>query len=217
MRSHLSKRSSKGLLAVVAALGLSAACSAKPLRTAGSPPPVDSNGIAVDPISSVPSAADKATATDSVVTLRAPVGTEAVMALVRRVFEAFHARDARALDVDLDDSVVDVRADNQPIKQKWQFLNEMTSRMKVTTAFEQLDVEAMYRPADVEIYAYAELGLPGRPSRPTVMTNDDVLVRIPIATPRLGADVLFGDEIRLLLRRDGARYRIRGYGEVVPR
>jgi len=201
----------------VAALGFAAACSAKPLRTAGSPPPADSNGIAVDPISSVPGATDKATATDTVVTLRAPVGTEAVMALVRRVFEAFHARDARALDVDLDDSVVDVRADNQPIKQKWQFLNEMTSRMKATTAFEQLDVDAMYRPADVEIYAYAELGLPGRPSRPTVMSNDDVLVRIPIATPRLGADVLFGDEIRLLLRRDGSRYRIRGYGEVVPR
>jgi hypothetical protein len=216
MPSHLSKRSS-GVLAVVVALGLAAACSPRPLRTADSPPPVDSKGIAVDPISSVPGAADKATVTDSVVTLRAPVATEAVMALVRRVFEAFHARDARALDVDLDDSIVDVRADNQPIKQKWQFLNEMTSRMKATAAFEQLDVDAMYRPADVEIYAYAELGLPGRPSRPTSMSNDDLLVRIPIATPRLGADILFGDEIRLLLRRDGARYRIRGYGEVVPR
>jgi len=198
-------------------MGLSLACGPRPLRTAGSPPPVDSLGISVDPISSVPSAADRATATESVVTLRAPVGTEAVMALVRRVFEAFHARDARALEVDLDDNIIDVRAENQVQKAKWQFVSEMVTRMKSTTAFEQLDVDAMYRPQDVEIYAYSELSLPGRPSRPIAMGTDDVLVRIPVATPRLGADILFGDEIRLLLRRDGARYRIRGYGEVVPR
>jgi hypothetical protein len=202
---------------VAVAMGLAAACGPRPLRTAGSPPPADSTGIAVDPISSVPGAADHALATESVVTLRAPVGTEAVMALVRRVFEAFHARDARAIDVDLDDNIIDVKAENQPQKAKWQWVSEMSTRMKATSAFEQLDVDAMYRPQDVEVYAYGELSLPGRPSRPTAMGTDDVLVRIPIATPRLGADVLFGDEIRLLLRRDGARYRIRGYGEVVPR
>jgi hypothetical protein len=49
------------------------------------------------------------------------------------------------------------------------------------------------------------------------MGEGDLLVRIPVATPRVGADVLFGDEIKLLLRRDGARYRVRGYGEVVPK
>ena len=49
------------------------------------------------------------------------------------------------------------------------------------------------------------------------MGVDDVLVRIPIATPRLGADLLFGEEIKVLLRRDGNRYRIHGYGEIVPK
>lgn len=197
-------------------IGVTVACGPRPMRTAGSPPPVDSTGISVDPISSVPGPADRATVTESVVTLRAPVGTEAVMALVRRVFEAFHARDARSLEPDLDDNILDVKAEG-PQKARWQFVNELGARMKSTTAFEQLDVDAMYRPQDVEIYAYGELGLPGRPSRPAAMGTDDVLVRIPVATPRLGADILFGDEIRLLLRRDGARYRIRGYGEVVPR
>ena len=198
-------------------MGLALACGPRPLRTAGSPPPVDSTGISVDPISSVPGAADHATVTESVVTLRAPVGTEAVMALVRRVFEAFHARDARSLEVDLDDNIIDVKSEPQAQKPKWQWVSDMVTRMKATSAFEQLDVDAMYRPQDVEIYAYGELSLPGRPSRPMAMGTDDVLVRIPIATPRLGADILFGDEIRLLLRRDGSRYRIRGYGEVVPR
>ncbi len=212
-----SRRSESFALAVAVVTGVMTACGPRPLRTAGSPPPADSTGISVDPISSVPGAADRATVAESVVTLRAPVGTEAVMALVRRVFEAFHARDARSLEIDLDESILDVKAEGQVQKAKWQFVNELSARMKSTSAFEQLDVDAMYRSQDVEIYAYGELGLPGRPSRPTAMGMDDVLVRIPIATPRLGADILFGDEIRLLLRRDGARYRIRGYGEVVPR
>jgi len=75
----------------------------------------------------------------------------------------------------------------------------------------------MYRPQDIEIYAREELGVSGRPSRPNSMAADDLFVRIPVATQRVGADVLFGDEIRLLLRRDGSRYKIRGYGEVVPK
>lgn len=193
------------------------ACSPRPFRTADAPPGEPSTGVPVDPVSSVPKSGDRAVAGDGVVTLRAPVGTEAVMALVRRLFEAFHARETSGIDLDLDDTIVDVRAEGEVIKQKWQFLNELRLRMKGTTAFEQLDIDLMYRAQDVEIFARDELGLPGRPSRPTSMGSDDLLVRIPIATPRLGADILFGDEIRLLLRRDGARYRIRGYGEVVPK
>lgn len=201
----------------LAAAALGFACSAQPLRTADAPHPEASTGVPVDPISSVPKPADRAAAVDGVVTLRAPVSTEAVMALVRRVFEAFHARETSGIELDLDDTIVDVRAENEVTKQRWQFVSELRLRMKSTNAFEQLDVDLMYRAQDVEIFARDELSLPGRPSRPASMGADDLLVRIPIATPRLGADILFGDEIRLLLRRDGARYRIRGYGEVVPK
>lgn len=209
-----SRRSELLVLALVAA---GFACGPRPVRTADAPLTEASTGVPVDPVSSVPPPADRANAVDSVVTLRAPVGTEAVMALVRRVFEAFHARDTAGLEIDADESIVDIRSENEMARARWQFLSELKLRMKGTTAFEQLDVELMYRPQDVEIFARDELGLPGRPSRPASMGSDDLLVRIPIATPRLGADILFGDEIRLLLRRDGARYRIRGYGEVVPK
>ena len=45
------------------------------------------------------------------------------------------------------------------------------------------------------------------------MREGDALVRFPIATSRVGSEKLFGDEITLLLRRDGASYKIAGFGE----
>jgi hypothetical protein len=214
MPTPWSRPSNAVALAIALAGG---ACGAQAIRTADAPHPESSTGVPVDPVSSVPKPADRAAAGEGVVTLRAPVATEAVMALVRRVFEAFHARETSGIEQDLDDNIVDVRAEGEINKARWQFISELRLRMKSTNAFEQLDVELMYRAQDVEIFAHGELGLPGRPSRPASMGADDLLVRIPVATPRLGADILFGDEIRLLLRRDGARYRIRGYGEVVPK
>ena len=35
-----------------------------------------------------------------------------------------------------------------------------------------------------------------------------MVVRVPILTPHVGAERLFGDEMVLWLRRDGDRYRI---------
>jgi hypothetical protein len=95
-------------------------------------------------------------------------------------------------------------------------INLQVQRLK-TTSFDQLEIDQMYDPQQVEVYAREELGQPGRPPRPPSMGADDVLVRIPVATPRVGADVLFGDEIKLLLRRVGETYKIHGYGELVPR
>lgn len=187
------------------------------MRTADSPPTAGSGGVPVDPVSSLPKPTDKGAAAEGVTTLRTPVPTDAVMALVRRLFEAFHERDTALVESDLDEVIVDLRTESEPTRPRYTIVNEWRMRMKSTQAYEQLDVDAMYRPQDVEIWARDELGLPGRPSRPTSMAEGDLLVRVPVATPRLAADVLFGDEIKLLLRRDGARYRVRGYGEVLPK
>lgn len=212
-----SSRRSESRAVVVVLLGLAPAafaCSSRGFRTADAPPAAHSGGIPVDPVSSIPKPNDRAAASELVATLRAPVATEAVAALVRRVFEAFHARDASGIDGELDDLVVDLRPEgSETTKPRATFLYELRNRMK-GAPFDQIDVDLVYRPQDVEVWARDELGVPGRPARPTSMTGDDVLVRVPIATPRVGADVLFGDEIRLLLRREGARYRIRGFGEV---
>jgi hypothetical protein len=213
-----SSRPSDCALALAVALGgvIAGASCAQPLRTADAPPPVASGAVPVDPISHLPRTIDKAPTDVVVTTLRTPVGTEAIGALVRRLFEGFHARSTAAIEVDVDETVVDLRLDGETQQSRGSFVFQLQGRMR-NTPFEQLEVDAMYRPQEVEVWARDELGVPGRPARPVSMGPEDLLVRIPIATARVGADVLFGDEIRLLLRRDGARYRLRGYGENVPR
>ena len=46
-----------------------------------------------------------------------------------------------------------------------------------------------------------------------MMKRGDLFVRFPVATPRVGSEQLFGDEITLLLRREGSTYKIAGFGE----
>lgn len=215
--SKRSERPPVSALLALACVSLVSACGATHFATRDTPPPETTGAVAVDPITALPRATDRATSTDGVATLRTPVPREAIAALVRRLFEAFHARDVSGIEADVDDNVLDLRFDYETTRSRFAFLNqELQYRMKATP-FDQIDVEAMYRPQDVEVWARDELGLPGRPLRPNVMGADDLLVRIPIATPRVGSDVLFGDEIKLLLRRVGSKYKIRGYGEVVPK
>lgn len=219
MRPRSSRPSSlrfSSALACVAALG----CGAQHLRTLDAPPEADGGGVApVDPQSTLPRPLDVAREGDVVATLRAPLPSEAIAEVVRRLFEAFHARSTASVEDDLDDTILDLRIDSSGAvgdRPKGYFLSDLAQRMKASS-FDQLDVEQMYRSQEVEVYAREELGQPGRPPRPPSMAADDVLVRVPIATPRVGADALFGDEIKLLLRRAGRGYKIHGYGELVPR
>ncbi len=213
---RLSAPLARALVAAGALVGVG--CSGAPLRTRGTPPgdgavPV----VPTDPTTALPRPSDVARSSDTAATLRPPVSDEVALALVARLFRAFHARSAQQLEPDVDDYVVDVTpeggAGGRP-RASW--IWELQSRLH-TGAFDALDVDQMYRPSDVEIYRVEDLGLPGRPTRPATMGADETLVRVPIATPRVGADVLFGEEILLLLRRDGARFKIRGYGERYPR
>jgi len=175
-------------------------------------------GVAVDPLAVLPRPVDTAKGSDAVTTLRTPLPTEAVAGLVHRYFEAYHARSSQPIEGDLDDVIVDLRelAGGVGDRAKMYWVVDFTQKVK-SLPYDQVDVEQMYRSQDVEVYARETLGQPGRPPRPNAMGADDVLVRIPIATPRLGADVLFGDDILLLLRRQGSVYKIHGELANVPR
>jgi hypothetical protein len=194
------------------------ACGSGRLRTREAPPGDDAGPVVpTDPTTAVPRAGDVATPGETVATLRAPIPDEVALGLVNRVFRTFHARTATMIESDLDEYVVDLSPEGGVGgRQRASWIWELQNRLR-TAAFDALDVDQMYRPAEVEIYGVEDLGLPGRPSRPVAMGNDEVLVRVPIATTRVGADVLFGEEVLLLLRRDGGRYKIRGYGERYPR
>jgi hypothetical protein len=45
------------------------------------------------------------------------------------------------------------------------------------------------------------------------MRPGDLYVRVPIATPRVGSDQLFGDILVLLLRREEGRLKIAGQAD----
>ena len=62
-------------------------------------------------------------------------------------------------------------------------------------------------------FTYEDLGVPGAPERPAAMKPGDLLVRFAVAEPRVGSEHLFGDEMTLLLRRDGRIYKIAGAEE----
>lgn len=194
-------------------------CGAQRLKTLDAPPEQDAGPVApVDPQSALPKPADFGSTSDVVASLRAPVPPEEVAAIVHRLFETFHDRSTSPIEGDLDEIIVDLNVPpTYGDQQKTYWLQNLQFQRLKTTSFDQLEVDQMYRPQEVETYAREELGQPGRPPRPASMGPDDLLVRIPIATPRVGADVLFGDEIKLLLKRAGSTYKIHGYGEIVPR
>lgn len=65
----------------------------------------------------------------------------------------------------------------------------------------------------VRRFGYADLA-PGKSrARPPEMQEGDLLVVVPVTTPRLGTDRYFGDVVVFLLRREGADVKIVGYGE----
>jgi hypothetical protein len=45
------------------------------------------------------------------------------------------------------------------------------------------------------------------------MRPGDLYVRVPIATPRVGQEQLFGDVLVLLLRREGGQLKIAGQAD----
>lgn len=179
-------------------------------------------GVVAEPLSTLPASASEATAGDGAVTLRTPIPPEAALALVRRLFEAFHARDLESVRSEFEPTVVDLTKSAVIMAGPWAAPTPTTvfewlkARAK-DNPFDQLDVELVYRPQEVELYAFGELGLPGRPAKPAQMGEDDLFVRIPIVTPRVGTDTLFGDEIRLVLRRHGSQLRVHAWGEVLPK
>ena len=79
----------------------------------------------------------------------------------------------------------------------------------------QLAGQTVVREADAEIYSHGELEAlpPGRPVRPPEMTPGDVLLRVRVLVPRLGADRLFGDTWLLVLRPQQGHYRIHSLQE----
>jgi hypothetical protein len=76
--------------------------------------------------------------------------------------------------------------------------------------YTKLAGEPIYREAELSIFRPEDAldTLPSPAVRPEALGENDVVIRVPILTPRVGADRLFGDEMILWMRREGDRYKI---------
>jgi hypothetical protein len=167
------------------------------------------DGVAIDPGSEPPPAVDRAAAGDALVTLRAPLGVELAISTVAEFFKRIVIEDSDGLGQLLarDALAILPSAGGQgqaPSAGLW--WEQRFRRLD----YGKLAGEPIYRESELEIYrAEDALEVPPHPAIQTqTLDDDDVLVRVPIVTARIGADRLLGDEVLFWLRRDGTRFRI---------
>jgi hypothetical protein len=188
------------------------------------------DGVVIEPIAAVPQAEERATA-GGVVALRAPLGGDAVVTVVHRLFRALAHEDVEALQAILTDDAVAL-GDAQPARSatgvgnasgnaagnpsapsslldQWRMRlkNPAYARLAGPAAGDLVDADRVTR------FTYEDLGTAGAPVRPAAMKPGELLVHFTVATPRVGAERLFGDAMTLLLRRDGRTYKIAGMAE----
>lgn len=143
-----------------------------------------------------------------VVALREPIGDADVEDVVRAYVGAFEREDEPALLQLLaeDASALGSGAPRQQLVDGWR------AKMK-SFAYERLSGLEVARTSQIERYGYETLGSVGAPARPPTMRPGDLYVRVPIATPRVGSEQLFGDVLVLLLRREDGRLKIAGQAD----
>lgn len=169
------------------------------------------DGVAIDPISAPPPPRDRAETADALVTLRAPLGVDRALFTVQELFRKIVVEDSEGLEAlfTRDALAVTTLAPGAGSGQTPSAMNFWRGRFHKLD-YTKLAGEVIYRDAEVTVYrADDTVDAPPHPAvRPEALGGNDVVVRVPILVPRIGADRLFGDEMIVWLRRDGDRYRI---------
>ena len=182
----------------------------EPATVSSEPPkaPRKPDGVLLDPAPALPNAADRASAR-GVVSLREPLSFEAIKEIARAYVRSYeHEEEATFSQLLTSDAtpLFGGRAGRQPL------LEQFRSRIK-NYDYAKLGGSEVARLDQIERYELSEVGVPGSPERPPEMKPGDLLIRLPIATPRIGSEPLFGDVVILLLRRDEGRFKIAGVAE----
>lgn len=166
------------------------------------------DGVVLEPPPAVPSALESAEVR-GVIALREPVGGDAVRDAVLAVVEAWRHES-------LDELLSLLTSDAGPIEGRSRgrgvLVENWRSRLHAHE-YRRLTSVELVRPERIERYGWDDLAAPDSPARPPDMKPDELYVRVPIETTRLGGERIFGDTMLLLLRREEGRYRIAAYGE----
>jgi len=212
-RARATNATSVAFAAIVAfaSLACGASVTTTPVTAVTLPdPPRQPDGVVIEPTRAVPEADERAPA-EGVVALRAPLPREAVTTIVHMLFRAFMHEDIEALQATLTEDAV-LLTPARGVPEKRSLLDQWRARLK-SFDYTRLAGTELVEEAKIERYAYEDLGVPGAPERPAEMKRGEILARFPVPTPRAGSEQLFGDEMTLLLRREGRRYKIAAFGE----
>ena len=201
----------RGVIAAVALGVLGCGGSAIPATAASFPDvPRQPDGVVIEATAALPAVEERASAS-GVVALRPPLGSEAVVTVVHRLFRAFSRDDADGLQAILTEDATILSA-SRASHGKGTLLDQLRARVK-NPAYARLAGTPLVQEERIERFTYDDLGLPGSPERPPAMRPGELLVRFAVETPRVGSEQLFGDAMTLLLRREGRTYRIAGMSE----
>ena len=184
------------------------ACGGGALETATEMPktPRRPDGVVLEPPAALPAAQERGK-TAAVLALREPAPEEDVDEVVRGYLGAFEREDVAALAGMLTQDAAPLgRAGGRS-----QLVELWRSRMK-SFEYQRLAGIEVARMSQLERRGYDGFP-PGGPPRPSEMRPSDVLVRVPIATPRVNGEQLFGDVLVLLLRREEGKLRIAGQSD----
>lgn len=208
------RRSSWLVPSLVIASGI-VACGGGALETATEMPktPRRPDGVVLEPPPAVPAAQERATTSSAVLALREPPAAEDVEEVVRDYLRAFEREDLDGLQHLL-------AREAGPLGRaggKSQLVDSWRGRFK-SFEYQKLAGAEVARFGQLERRSYdgyAVAASAGGPTgnRPSEMRPGDLLVRVPIATPRVGGEQLFGDVLVLLLRREDGKLRIAGQAD----
>lgn len=165
------------------------------------------DGVALEPTPAVPQPTDRAPAT-GVIALREPLADKDVEDVVRAYVRAFEREDIEGLRQLLCQDATPIgRAGG-----KQQLVDLWAMRIR-NFEYQKLAGSEIARLSELEKHTYEMLGGAGSMARPTEMRPGDLYVRVPIATPRVGGEQLFGEVLVLLLRREEGRLKIAGQAD----
>jgi hypothetical protein len=167
------------------------------------------DGVAIDPEGARPGVAPREHADAGLVALRTPLGVDRALAAIDALFAAIVREDAEALArLFARDAVASLPMRSGAGARSPSLASFWDQRFR-RFDYGALAGEALYRAGEVDLMRDLDGGSARRPaSAPPPASADDVLVRVPVVSARVGQDRLFGDELVVYLRREDEAYRI---------
>lgn len=172
-------------------------------------PPRRPDGIAIDPTSAPPAPQDEAEVSSGIVALRTPLGVEVAVETVDALFRRVAREDGEGVAALFTQDAIAITS-TQPGNRQTPNAGLWWDRRFSRLDYALLQGETVYRSDDVSILRGKELldGTAAAIPDSDGLDPSDVVVKVPITTPRVGQVRLLGDEIVLFLRRVDDEYKI---------